>query len=44
MYYTWENIKKSDKNKFKIETLTRNEKFELPDGSYFVFTITLNTS
>ena len=35
IYYTWKNIKKSYKNnKFKIWVLTRNDKFELPDGSY----------
>ena len=35
--YIWKNIKKSNKNdKFKISTPTSNERFELPDGSYFV--------
>ena len=35
MYYTWKNIKKSYKsNKFKISVPTRNEEFQLPDGSY----------
>ena len=35
IYYTWKNIKKSNKNnKFKISSPTWNEKFELPDGSY----------
>ena len=35
MYYTWENIKKSYKNKnFKISAPTWNYKFQLPDGSY----------
>ena len=34
IYYTRKNIKKSYKNnKLKISTPTRNEKFELPDGS-----------
>ena len=28
-YYTW-------KNKFKMSAPTRNEEFELPDGSYSV--------
>ena len=37
IYYTWENIKKLDKNnKFKISAPIRNEEFELPDGSYSV--------
>ena len=37
IYYTWKNIKKSYKNsEFKISTSTRNEEFELPDGSYSV--------
>ena len=37
IYYIWKNIKTSNKNnKFKISTLTWNEKFELPDGSYSV--------
>ena len=36
-YYTWKNIKKSNKiNKFKTSTQTWNEKFELLDGSYSV--------
>ena len=35
--YTWKNIKKACKNnKFKISPPTRNEEFELPDGSYSV--------
>ena len=34
IYYTQKNRKKSYKNsKFKISALTRNEEFELPDGS-----------
>ena len=37
IYYTWKNIKSSYKNnKFKISAPTRNDKFELPDGSYSV--------
>ena len=35
MYYTWNNIKSSyNNNEFKISTLTCNEEFTLPDGSY----------
>ena len=36
MYYTWNNIKSSYNNKFKISTPTWNEEFTLPDGSYSV--------
>ena len=37
IYCTWKNIKRSYKNdKFKISATTRNEEFELPDGSYSV--------
>ena len=37
IYYTWKNIKKSNKNNnFKISAPTWNEKFELPDGLYSV--------
>ena len=36
IYYTWENIKSSYSNKFKISVPTWNNKFELPDGSYSV--------
>ena len=36
IYYTWENIKSSYNNKFKISAPTWNDKFELPDGSYSV--------
>ena len=44
IYYTWKNIKSSyNNNKFKISTPTSNDKFELPDGSYLVFKIILNT-
>ena len=35
--YAWKNIKTSYRNnKFKISDPTRNEEFELPDGSYSV--------
>ena len=35
MYYTWNNIKSPyNNNRFKISTLTWNEEFTLPDGSY----------
>ena len=34
IYYTWKNIKMSNKNKFDISVPTRNEEFELLDGSY----------
>ena len=37
IYYTWKNIKNSYNNiKFKISASIWNDKFELPDGSYFV--------
>ena len=37
IYYTWKNIKKSYKNnKSKMSAPTWNEKFELPDVSYFI--------
>ena len=37
IYYTWKNTKKSYKNnKLKISPPTRNEEFQLPDGSYSV--------
>ena len=40
IYHTWKNIRKSyENNKFKISTLTWNEKLELPDGSYSVSVI-----
>ena len=39
-YYIWKNIKRSyNKNKFTISAPTCNDKFELPDGSYFVLDI-----
>ena len=35
--YAWKNLRKSYKNnKFKISATTRNEEFELPDGSYSI--------
>ena len=40
MLYTWKNIKKSyKKNKFKVSAPTRNEKFDMLDGSilYYIF-------
>ena len=38
--YTWNNIKTSYKNnKFKISAPTRNEEFQLPNGSYSVLDI-----
>ena len=40
IYYIWKNIKSSyNNNKFKISAPTRNDKFELPDGSYSVTNI-----
>ena len=37
IYYTWKNIKSSyNNNKFKIYAPTWSDKFELPDGWYFV--------
>ena len=36
IYYTWNNIKSSYNNKFKISAPTWNEEFTLPDGSYSV--------
>ena len=36
-YYTWKNIKSSyNNNQFKTSAPTCNDKFELPDGSYYV--------
>ena len=35
IYYTWRNVKSTYNNsKFKISAPTRNETFDLPDGSY----------
>ena len=37
IYYTWKTIKSSNNNnKCKISAPTRNDQFELPDGSYSV--------
>ena len=37
IYYTWKNIKSSYNNyEFKISAPIWNDKFELPDGLYFV--------
>ena len=40
IYYIWKHIKSSySNNKFKISVPTWNDKFELPDGSYFISNI-----
>ena len=40
IYYTWKNVKSTyNNNKFKISTLTWNETFDLPDGSYNILEI-----
>ena len=40
IYYPWKNMKSSyNNNKFKISAPTWNDKFEMPDGSYFVSNI-----
>ena len=37
IYYTWKNISSSyNNNKFKISAATWSDKFELPDGSFFI--------
>ena len=37
IYYTWKNMKSSCNSKnFKISAPAWNDKFELPDGPYFV--------
>ena len=37
IYYTWKKIKSSyNNNKFKAPAPTRNDEFELPDGSYSI--------
>ena len=37
IYYTWKNIKSVyNNNKFKTSTLTWDDEFDLPDGSYSV--------
>ena len=44
VHYTWKNIKSSyNNNKFKISASTWNDKFELPDGLYFVSNIQDNS-
>ena len=40
IYYTWKNIRKQyKKNKLKIIAPTRNDEFELPNGSYSISNI-----
>ena len=40
IYYAWKNIKKWYKNnEFKITAPIWNDKFELPNGSYFLWDI-----
>ena len=39
IYYTWNNIKSSYNNKFKISAPTWNKEFTLPDGSYSLYDI-----
>ena len=38
IYYTWNNIKSvyNNNNKFKFSSPTRNDKFDLPNGSYSI--------
>ena len=37
IYYTWKNIKSEyNNNKFKTSPPTRNDTFDLPDGSYSI--------
>ena len=37
LYYTWKNINSEyNNNKFKISAPTRNDNFDLPDGSYSI--------
>ena len=37
IYYTWKNIKEEyNNNKFKLSGPTRDETFDLPDGSYTI--------
>ena len=39
-YYTWKNIKTLyNNNKFRISAPTRNDEFELPNGSYLLLDI-----
>ena len=40
IFYTWKNIKTEyNNNKFKISAPTRNDTFDLPDGSYSIANI-----
>ena len=40
IYYTWKNVKSEyNNNKFKISAPTRNDTFDLPDGSYSIVDI-----
>ena len=40
IYYTWKNIKITyNKNKFRISAPTWNDRFELPDESYYISSI-----
>ena len=40
IYYTWKNIRKQyKKNKLKTIAPTRNDEFELPNGSYSISNI-----
>ena len=40
IYYTWKNIKSEYiKNKFKISATTWNDTFDLPDGSYSIWSV-----
>ena len=36
IYYTWKNVKSDHNNKFKISAPTRNDTFDVPDGSYSI--------
>ena len=37
IYYTWKNIKSEyNNNKFKMLAPTWNDRFDLPDGSYYI--------
>ena len=39
IYYTWKTIKNSHKNKVKTSAPTCTDKFQFPDGSYFISVI-----
>ena len=40
IYYTWKNIKVTyNKNKFRTSAPTWNDRFELPDESYYISNI-----